>query len=1158
MTKIAQLFNIRGRFLRSAHLERDFHDPTALQGYVVTPQIHASFDRIASGLDRRSGQRAWRINGDYGLGKSSLALLLAHLLSGHSAELPKEVRKEIDLTQIRRIRPRLLPVLITGAREPLKLALVRGLKRALASLDLGQGSLGVATRFGVSAKTREVPIAEHELIELIQETNRQLIDRGVATGLLMIFDELGKFLEFAALHPERQDILLLQQLAETSARSGEQRIFVIGLLHQGFNAYAEQLSQVAQREWEKVAGRFEEILFDQPLDQTLHLVANTLGLTAGSTPKGWEKEAKESLHQAISLGWFGPGISIGSVSEIASHIYPLHPTLIPVLVRLFRRFGQNERSLFSFLLSNEPFGLQSFAQQEATLENVVRIHHLYDFAAENFGHRLSAQSYRNHWNHIDSLVRSFAGEDAVQVRVLKTIGLLNLLNSPELQPTVEAIVLALADTNPSDENRIREAIKDLHQEKKVLYFRGAKAGYWLWGHSSINLEIAYEEAGKTVGSHRRVADLIKRHLDTRPVVARRHYIQTGNLRHFQITYCEVGEVVRIVPENPQNADGRIVIPLLETKEDVLAAEAAIREVESPPTVLVGITEPLAALSGLIQEVERWSHVERSTPELKDDRYAYEEVTRQLTLGTLTLERRVQHYVGLRESSRSGGLMPIRWYRNGTHQRVTTVSSFLSLLSDICDEVYTESPRVRNELINRRSLSSAAAAARMRLLERMIESPLKPYLGMNPAKKPPEMSMYLSVLQETKLHRQTQKGWILAAPEQVDDPCHLHPALQQIHRILEQRPDQRVKVGFIFEELKRAPFGVRDGLLPLLLLVTVLENQHKIAVYGDGTFKTQIIGPDILRLTKDPSCFELQLVKVEGVRLEVFNKLSQLFAPASERSSHAQILDIVRPLCQFAAKLPLYARQTERLSEHSRRVRHAILEAREPSKLLFRDLPAACGFPEFVPAARRDVEGKQITRFVDDLKKCLEELKLALPSLRFRIYEKIARAFGLNGSISEFQRMRDHLAQRTEPLLVSVTDPELKAYCLGLFDNHMPEAKWVESIGSLITTVPPSRWSDREELIFQEKLSGITQKFLRVESISFANPKKTGAATNAVRIAVTKKDGSELQEVVYISKFEEEEVRQVTDSVRSFFGKDRRLALATLSKLSLEILENGER
>jgi hypothetical protein len=180
----------------------------------------------------------------------------------------------------------------------------------------------------VSAQTREVPVADRELIELIQETSRQLVDGGIATGLLIILDELGKFLEFAALHPERQDILLLQQLAETSARSGEQRIFLIGLLHQGFNAYAEQLSQAAQREWEKVAGRFEEILFDQPLDQILHLIANTLSLTVGSTPKGWETQAKESLHQAISLRWFGPGTSIASISETANHIYPLHPTLV--------------------------------------------------------------------------------------------------------------------------------------------------------------------------------------------------------------------------------------------------------------------------------------------------------------------------------------------------------------------------------------------------------------------------------------------------------------------------------------------------------------------------------------------------------------------------------------------------------------------------------------------------------------------------------------------------------------------------------------------------------------------------------------------------------------------------------------------------------------
>jgi hypothetical protein len=56
--KIADYIHIQRRFLRSAHLERDFRDPSALEGYVVTPETQQSLERIAAGLDDRSGQRA--------------------------------------------------------------------------------------------------------------------------------------------------------------------------------------------------------------------------------------------------------------------------------------------------------------------------------------------------------------------------------------------------------------------------------------------------------------------------------------------------------------------------------------------------------------------------------------------------------------------------------------------------------------------------------------------------------------------------------------------------------------------------------------------------------------------------------------------------------------------------------------------------------------------------------------------------------------------------------------------------------------------------------------------------------------------------------------------------------------------------------------------
>ena len=60
----------------------------------------------------------------------------------------------------------------------------------------------------------------------------------------------------------------------------------------------------------------------------------------------------------------------------------------------------------------------------------------------------------------------------------------------------------------------------------------------------------------------------------------------------------------------------------------------------------------------------------------------------------------------------------------------------------------------------------------------------------------------------------------------------------------------------------------------------------------------------------------------------------------------QLLDVVRPLCVFAAGLPKYVQKTMHLSGIARQVRDALLNAREPATLLFRELPKSGSvFPE---------------------------------------------------------------------------------------------------------------------------------------------------------------------------------------------------------------------
>lgn len=1151
--KIAQAFNIKSRYLRSAHLERDFHDPSALDGYIVTREIQRCVDRISDGLDNRSGQRAWRITGDYGSGKSSFALLLAHLFAGRDSNLPSQLKKSLDLVKFRKSKPQLIPVLITGSREPLGVAIARALYKALDESIDKRARLQCLSAIEEALQNKSVKVSDAEVVDLIKLANRELVSKERATGLLIILDELGKFLEFAALHPERQDIFLLQQLAELSSRSGREQIFTLGLLHQGFNAYSDQLSQSSQREWEKVAGRFEELLFDQPLDQITHLVAHALDVKPNVTPRGWEFRSKHSMRAAIELGWYGSAPPITSLTEAASSIYPLHPSVIPVIVRLFSRFGQNERSLFSFLLSNEPHGLQAFAQNDLSVDNAFRIHHLYDYAAGNFGHKLSVQSYRNHWNHIDSLVRSFPAGKEVEVAILKTVGLLNLLNS-EMLPTDAAIVEAVGDGSYEGREEVLAVIHHLYHDKKVLYFRGKKGGYCLWSHTSLNLEASYDDAVRALGSQKRVTELIQGRLDARPIVARRHYIKTGNLRHFEVVYCSLIQLEKAASSVPVAADGRIIIPLCESAEESQEAMHFASTFNSPKNVLIGITEPLGALAGLIQEVERWGFVEKHTPELKDDRYALEEVTRQLASATQTLEKRVQHYVGLREAAQSGGQMPIVWFAGAKRLKVESVSAFLSLLSDVCDEVYVDAPRVNNELINRRSLSSAAAAARMRLIERMLESRNLEYLGMDPANKPPEMSIYLSVLQQTKVHSKKSGSWTIGAPEVGDDVSHLSPALSRIKQLLEEKPDGRFSVEQIFNELRLPPFGVRDGILPLLLLIVILENQQEIAVYEDGTFKSQLLAPDFLRLTKSPGSFELQYCRIQGVRLNVFEKLADVLNVKTSGASKTEILDIVRPLCVFAAELPTYCKNTKRISEAAIKVRLSILEARDPGKLLFTDLPEACGFEPFSEKHHGKAQVSRTDKFVEKLRDCLEELKHALPSLQDRMCKEIHKAFGLSWiNRASFSLTRDSLAERSERLLLNVTDLDLKAFCIRLLDNSMPEGDWLESMGSFAASTPPSRWKDSDELVFNEKLKAFAVKFLRVESVNFKDS-RTANDKSAVKILITQRDGTEKEKVVYLSPKEETDAEEIEQQMKFLLQRNSRVALAALSRVAWSLLE----
>jgi len=240
--------------------------------------------RLAAARTSSQANRTFTLTGPYGTGKSALAKFAASLFA--PSEYPGSAAAQLLL---READPQLaaavletgdgapadlLPVPITGSREPLATAILRGVET---TLRRAQGAAPCGSRPVVGCAAREDPGGRspgaNEILELLGKLLEAACDsKSPFGGLFLIFDELGKLLEYAAANHAVSDVYLLQAIAEFAART-PQPFLVLGILHLDFTGYADRLSARERADWEKIRGRFEDIAFVEPADDVLRLIA---------------------------------------------------------------------------------------------------------------------------------------------------------------------------------------------------------------------------------------------------------------------------------------------------------------------------------------------------------------------------------------------------------------------------------------------------------------------------------------------------------------------------------------------------------------------------------------------------------------------------------------------------------------------------------------------------------------------------------------------------------------------------------------------------------------------------------------------------------------------------------------------------------------------
>ena len=1087
MVALADYIAVVGRFARSASLERDIARREPLNGYVVTARALDVVERIAATAANGAAGGAWSLTGPYGSGKSSLALLLDAAFGERDAtraaatELIEATSPAVADLLVRAHQARgtdergFHRAVVTASREPLHYTLLRALQSAVIR---AYGSIP-STRTFRAAKTLKTALSDAESDDprRIGPSPADLLEvaRCLAEDapLLLIIDEFGKNLE-AIGDGSDADPYLLQQLAEAGQGAGLP-IFALTLQHLSFEDYLVGIDGPRRREWAKVQGRFEDVAYIESAAQTRALIGTVFDIDDDLQPRirRWaETHAKEM--RAL-------GVADLATAATVEACYPLHPLAALVLPELCSRYGQHERTLFSFLTGADSATAASFLSATSLPDQGVLpslgLDAVYNyFVAGGAG----VVGYSQRWSEIATRLRDAHGLTENQTKLAKSIAILNLVSAGgAARASAQVLDIAL--------NGAATALTSL-QDAGIVTYRDFADEFRIWHGTDVDIRGLIKAAHAKVQRQPLVEILAAIH-KPEPVVAARHSAEHDILRVFARRYVDGTEpVAPLDPFSPY--DGEV---LLTVAPDAMPALAQAGENAKP--VVAAIPDDLALLNDAAREVAAVADV-LDHDSVKDDWVARREIGERLAQAEAALGHAIEATFNAKVC---------RWVLLGPKGPIKLPAGRGSAaLSAAADQAYSATPTVGNEMLNRTVVTSQGAKARRMLLEAMIEFGDQIDLGLEG--HGPEVAMHRAFLKETGMHGRDQRNEVMVFRSPTDKK--LRPAWDLLESEFNRARTRRINLADIYAALLSPPIGMKAGVIPVFVTVGLLASSNEVAIYEHGTFRPLLTDDLSERMVRNPKHFDIKhFANTSGARRQVIDALASRLEvrPRFRKHRVSNVLAVVGELVSQVRQLDNYTRRTRNLSDAAVAFREVLSTAVEPDELLFAAIPEALGYHP-VPAETKTYS--KANEYADAVAGALEELTGSYQRL---VDEMLEELFAVSGETSRFT-----IAEQAAALDGEVLDPTVRAFVLALANDGIDsDIDWIQTIATVVAKKAPAEWTDADRDRFCQELSYQVASFQRLVALH-ADRRAAGVA-DAMRLTVTRADGTEYVRLVGVDQ-----------------------------------------
>jgi hypothetical protein len=1055
--------------------------------YIPTPNARRVAEQIAA--DFKNGIRAFNVIGSYGTGKSAFLWALSRTLQG--------TQHFFDVGGLEEFKVEVLPFI---------------------------GEFHSVEEFFSRRFFDEKEEGTPE--KIFAEIFHRYHELGKKNGLLVLLvDEFGKFLEFAANHRPEKELYFLQQFAEF-VNNPAYNILLVTTLHQNFDAYSFSLNGAQRQEWLKVKGRFREITFNEPVEQLLLLAGERISQNGDFKPnKRNVNQAAKSFLQARAFQ-FNPDFA----SNLALQLYPLELFSASVAALAMQRYGQNERSLFSFLEDTNYTGLKGYDTRTNPFYNLANLYdylifNYYSFLTSKYNPDFSAWSgIRSALERVETEVEDFNHLSGCQ-KLIKAVGLLNIfakkgadLNSDFLH---EYAVKCLGIEGAEG------LIKTL-TERQIIHYRNYEKRYIIWEGTDVDIQSELLLAGDQIGEIEDIVSLLNKYFEIPAVFAKESYYLTGAPRIFEF----------VISRNPEtdlpladDIDGYVNLIFNEKLKIDDVKEKSKKQ--SSNAILFGYYKNAVVIRELLKEIEKTKKTRENVP--AEDRVAQ----RELANIEQHQKNLLHHYI---ISSLHSETEEVAWIFAGEELNIRTKRDFNSRLSEICGKVYSKTPIYLSELVNRSKLTSQIHTAKRGYFRNLVENWGKEDLGFEKEKFPPEKTIYLTLLHANGLTPDPNTPF---APVKVAESSSFYPLWKFGEEFLEKAKKHRYPLTEFSNALEKAPFKLKRGLIDFWLPTFLFLKRDEFALFGNGIYIPEISAETLELIAKRPQDFAVKAFDVEGVRLEIFNSYRHLLNQSQkEKTDNRIFIETIRPFLTFYKSLPEYARHTKRMRKESLAIRDAIATATDPEKTFFEDFPAALG----LTLLHLKKSPETLSEYISKIQDAIREIRTCHDELVSR-FENFITGEVLYETLS-FEQYKKKLRNRFKKVKQHLLLPHQKTFLLRLSSELDDRKAWLSSIAQAVVGRTLENLRDEDEPLLFDKFKNLTLELDSLSQLSETRVNENREEVFGLEIAsfeeITKK-------VVRYPKKKKNEVNRIEDALKMQLGKDKTLNIVALANVLKDLL-----